>query len=659
MDAGEVRSQGAASDVAPVDLCALAFDDVPPRHRVTAFGVDYLHLSPPEGGDLYVTRFGWPHAHQLLPANWYADEWYARRGQKLPGATGHVYRVASRPVNGRSADLVVKFSRVAQEVAIIVETSFPEHVPPEVIAAARFNSPMEEFGLVMELRRRVFDPTAALILTQKPLAIYAPAQEFQLWQLGRNTSWFHAHSQLLAADQEDSVKAIELDIRRIYVLLYGWIKGRDAEQSFDAGDISESELHALTPRVIEELKQNGFRVLDNKPKHFILRKRRRDQTILRRGGEFTYGLIDFEFLQRTPEYQRQFKATQRERYRRLQKEAHHAQPKPTPSHLSRVRIFGVDYLFGTVQDGGQLWVVGQNPDLFDYFVPDRWRRTARLKLSPTNEVYRTRTRDNIQVVYRRSRVGSRPRVDLLTETGRRLREHGYNSPFEEVVIAQRLRQLGVPTIFPRAVYRTGNPSTRAAYLKDLRRIAEHADLHMPGDATTPILSADYDYYTIWGYFRGFGRGPDHEGEPGTDLEQAREAGLLTDEDSRAITGRLQHTLERLGLADAQITDSEIQVYLDLEGRVFRDARGEVGATFGIDAMRACEIGLIDEEQYRRTIERVSARLHAADSEALDLKGNHILLSFDVNGRFAPDRDGEPAFALCNFEFVRGLYRPIR
>ena len=654
-----MESPISATEGSASELCALPFNAVRRRHRVTAFGVEYIHLSPPEGGDLYVTRFGWPCARQLLPANWYTDEWYARQGEKLPGATGHVYHVQSKPVNGRSADLVVKFSRVAQEVSIVVETSFPDDVPPEVIAAARFNSPMEEFGLVMELRRKAFDSGAVRVLTQRPLAIYAPAQEYQLWQLGRNTSWFHTHRQLLAADQEDAVKAIELDIRRIYVLLYGWIKGRDAEQSLDAGDISEKELLSLTPRVIQELKQNGFRVLDNKPKHFILRKRRKDGTLLRRGRGFTYGLIDFEFLQRTSEYQRKFKTEQRERYRRLQAGAHEAREEPQSSHFVRMRIFGVDYVSGTVQDGGRLWVVGQNPDLFDYFVPDRWRRTPRLKLSPSNEVYRTRTRDNIHVVYRRSRVASRPRVDPLTETGRRLREYGYNSPFEEVVIAEHLRQLGVPTIFPRAVYRTDNPSTRAAYLRDLRRITDHAELQTPGDPPDPILSPDFDYYTIWGYFRGFGPGPDHEGEPGTDLEQAKETGLLTDAEQGAISDRMQRTLERLGLADAQIADSDIQVYLDLEGRVCRDARGEIHATFGIDAMRAYEIGLIDEEQYRGTIERLASRLHAADCETLDLRGNHILLSFDVGGRFTPDRDGEPAFALCNFEFVRGLYRPIR
>ena len=55
-----------------------------------------------EGGDLYVTRYGWPTLAQLLPANWYNEQWYARHGIKLPGS-GHVYHVSTRPVRGKTS----------------------------------------------------------------------------------------------------------------------------------------------------------------------------------------------------------------------------------------------------------------------------------------------------------------------------------------------------------------------------------------------------------------------------------------------------------------------------------------------------------------------------------------------------------------------------
>ena len=193
---------------------------------------------------------------------------------------------------------MVKFSRVAQDVPLIVETTFPDEIAPEIIAEARFNSPMEEFGLVMELRNSAFGPKQPRILTQCPMAIYAPPEEFELWQLGRSTSSFRSHARLLEEDQEDAVKAIELDIKRLYVLVYGWIKGKDAQECFEAGEIGEEEFLSLFPRVTRELQDKGFRVLDNKPKHYILRNRKTDGQVVRhRNGLVVYGLVDFELLQ--------------------------------------------------------------------------------------------------------------------------------------------------------------------------------------------------------------------------------------------------------------------------------------------------------------------------------------------------------------------------
>jgi hypothetical protein len=640
----------------PEQLVDRPFERLPPERLVTAFGVEYGHLVLPEGGDLYVTRFGWPWVRQLMPAQWYAGEWYAREGEKLPGATGQVYHVRTRPVSGRSADLVVKFSRVAQEASVVVETSFPDDVPPETIAAARFNSPMEEFGLVMELRRGAFGPAGSPLITQRPMAIYAPPEEFPLWQLGRMQSMFQSHSLLLAEDQEHSVKAIELDIKRIYVLLYGWIKGKDAEQSWISGDITDAEFQTLVPRVVGELKARGFRVLDNKARHFVLRRCKRNGHLMRRPGQdLLYGLVDFEFLQRTAEHQAQFRTEQQERYRKLQA-AVAAQP-PVQSHLSSRRIYGVEYVHGSIQDGGRLWVVGTNYELFDYFLPDRWRRTPRLKLSPDADVFRTRTRDNIHVVYRRSRVGSQPRVDPLTPQGRELRAFGYNGPFEEVVIAERLRQLGVPTVFPRAVYRTGHPSTSTAYAQDMRRFQEQEP---PDEAGAEAeLIPGYDYYTVWSCFRGVGPGLGQTPNEGVDVEHARAAGMITPAQCQSVSERMNETLGRLGLDHVQIADWDLQVYPLASGELFGDSPDDVLATLGLDALRAYDLGLLDDDSYRATISRMQARLHAADCEQLDLRGTHILLSLRVDGNFSLDREGEPVAVLCNFEFVRGLYRPIR
>jgi len=644
----------------PAAVETVPFDRLPAQRKVRAFGVEYGHVRPEGGGDLYITAHGWPRREELLPANWYADDWFARQGERLAGATGSVYHVATRPAGGRSTDLVVKFSRVAQEISITVATSFPDHVPPEVLANARFNSPMEEFGLLMDLRREALRPGRPRLLAQRPLAIFAPPETFDLWQLGRSRSRLHPHLRLLEEDQGSAGKAIEFDIKRIYVVLYGWIKGSDAEVCLQSGLIGKDELCALTARVNHELETCGFRVLDNKPKHFILRKRRDGRAMRDRAGRLVYGLVDFELLQRTPEGQRAFKIRQSRRYRDVR-----LRPPgvaPIPSHLQPVTIFGVPYLYGGVPDGGRVWVLGSDPDLFEFFLPERWRRTPRVKLSPNNEVYRTRTRDNIHIVYRRSRVGSRPRIDPLDERARRIREHGFNSPFEEVALAERLRSMGIPTTWPRAVCRTGHPTTSAGYLRDERRFGDHAHLATPDDPPEPVLSPDHDYYTLWDYFpgEGFDAGETADDAPEVvDLARAREAGILSEEAYQQVRTATNRRLAAVGFAEEALDDSELSVCLDAAGRPRRDPEGLVAVRFCLDALTAHDCGLLDETAYRRLVGRLEAGLRAADCELIDLSGQHLLLSSDPDGRLTTTDEGEIAATLCSFDLIRGIYRPIR
>jgi hypothetical protein len=49
----------------------IPFDRLPPGMTLRAFGVSYAHVRTAEGGDLYLTRAGWPFLRQLLPENWH------------------------------------------------------------------------------------------------------------------------------------------------------------------------------------------------------------------------------------------------------------------------------------------------------------------------------------------------------------------------------------------------------------------------------------------------------------------------------------------------------------------------------------------------------------------------------------------------------------
>jgi hypothetical protein len=57
--------------------------------------------------------------------------------------------------------------------------------------------------------------------------------------------------------------------------------------------------------------------------------------------------------------------------------------------------------------------------------------------------------------------------------------------------------------------------------------------------------------------------------------------------------------------------------------------------------------------------RTAERLRAIDCEGLDPGGSHLLLSMGPDGRFDVDEHGQTRVTLCNFELIRGLYRPIR
>jgi len=265
----------------------------PPRYRrtrgpgvISLIGVDYLRLKTGDGGDLYLTRFGLPFREQLAPENWYAPDWFAVRRARLPG-TSAIYKVPTRPVRGVSLNLVARFSRVGQEIPL-------DTLTPNENIHAEFNSPFEEFALVMELRAAGLGASRARILTKRPLAIYMPPEQLQHWQTGRLES-------KMAAKRARHPEA-ELDLLRQYILLYGWIEGLNAVQAIQAlavtGPVAEMFLAETTLHAIHDLEQLGFRMLDIKPEHLVLRIRPDGSLLRRRTGNPSYALVDYELLER-------------------------------------------------------------------------------------------------------------------------------------------------------------------------------------------------------------------------------------------------------------------------------------------------------------------------------------------------------------------------
>ena len=543
--------------------------------------IEYLHLKCSNGGDLYVTKYGISLIEQIKPENWYDDQWFRANREKLRG-TSTVYKVTSKKVNGKNAELIVKWSRVGQYVPL--ETKVIEDV-----LNAEFNSPFEEFSLVEELRRNVFtqDINATNMSLQKPLGIYVPPNRLQLWQTGRSK-----HKIKSKLTQHPGV---EIDLLRQYILIYKWVRGIDAVEAFEKTRLPEEQLFQFTDTVTANLKKNGFRVLDNKPAHFIV-KLRPDKTLMKdKKGVTPFALVDFELLQRTPEHEEEVKKVRRTSYLVKQRDRFiKDEKKKWPHHLHAVNIIGVNYVWGIAEStNGMLWVVGDDPDLFDYFLPERWRKTPRTTLSPKNDIYYTKTKDNINIVWKISRVGEKPDV-VQDERGKMIINHGYNSPFEKFSLAVKLSKSGISTVYPRAIYMTGNSTDLPENIVDESRFISHNKILAPDNK--PVLKQDHDYITLWGFWNG-------------------SDDLLANEDVKYCTG--------------------------------------------ISALNAFRRELITDYEFFTLLEQIKKLLHKNGYENVGLKGNHILLSMNSRGELIKDIKGRLEFHLCNFEFIRPLRKKTK
>ena len=271
-----------------------AFDEAPERFRRTISGVEYLHLRGRQGGDLFFTREGWAHAGSLAPECWFTGGQFRKSGQALAGATGAVYRVPVRhPARDDGFAIVVKFSRFGQDVGLTVaDKLIGGERFVEKMAAAEFLPPFEEFGNLCRLRRQ----SRGKFATKTPLAIYSPPTRYHGWQIGRKGHLQWEYDRQLRDSQEERGDEVSYDWERIYILLYRWMDGMDAEQAYRCGLLSLTQMSDLTRGMAEVLRGMGWCVLDHKPRHLIVRQHRKTRRLLARAGVPVLGLVDYELL---------------------------------------------------------------------------------------------------------------------------------------------------------------------------------------------------------------------------------------------------------------------------------------------------------------------------------------------------------------------------
>jgi hypothetical protein len=535
--------------------------------------VYYLHLKSEQNEDLYITQYGLPIIEHLKPCNFLTDRnWYEQHSRRLSGS-GCTYWVTTKPINGRSKDFVIKWNRMGQDIPGAAQTN--------EFAGAEFNSPFEEFSLVMELRQTRFE-SPGTIITQRPLAVYVPSERVELWQTGRKE---YKIQRLI-----DTHKEVELDMFRSYVMIFEWIKGIDASHAHTENLITEDQMVELTLRAEEEMKNKGFLVRDRKPHHIIVKPKRTGVLARDRAGESLYAVIDYELLARTPQREAKIKRNTRVRYHQKQRERFSVSYSATVApQLKQVDILGVDYIFGRVEStNGLLWVVGKDPDLFDYFLPERWESTSRTKLSKYHEIYYTVTKDYINMVWKVSQVGVRPDVDPFKEEERKILEHGFNSPFEEVSVAVQLSRRGVRTVYPRAIYMFDRTIAISESILDNGRYLSHGKYLTPEGE--PILRKDHSYIIIWGYWNG----PDErlaakDGDylTGINSLNAYREGLISEQEYISLLKIKKQKLAAVGIEDLNLRGTHLLLSLDSCGDLLRDENG-------VPEMRVCNFGLLSK-----------------------------------------------------------------
>ena len=165
-----------------------------------------------------------------------------------------------------------------------------------------------------------------------------------------------------------------------------------------------------------------------------------------------------------------------------------------------------------------------------------------------------------------------PDFDTNDERGRRIVEFGYNSPFEEFALAAEFIRRGIPGVYPRAVYMTGQESGADDYIADGRRYESH--IQILGPEGEPVLRADHLYITVWGYWNGLDEllaTRDGEYVKGINLLEASAKGAVGEDVFKELLRRQGGRLETAGFEDLNLKADHLLLSLMPSGDYVRDA----------------------------------------------------------------------------------------
>jgi hypothetical protein len=543
--------------------------------EVKILDIPYRHLIFESGDEMYITEQGLEVWEQLQPENFWIDKnWFQSNSEKQMGS-GNVYKIRTKPIESKQLDIVLKWNRMG--------TDIPGETFDEMsnLENARFLSPFEEFQLLHELKASLRHTTGFFEL-QVPLAIYVPVTKEDLISLGRR-------EYLMSFIQKQHKQDVGIDFDRNYAVIYQWMEGINIVQAYKRGVVLEQDIEELMEKSSIEMNESGFLIADHKAEHLIVNvvsnNVHRDDN-----GHIQYGYVDYELLERTPERQKFMRLERRHIYLARMPKRFDEHPNEEQS-LQSMRIFDVPYLYSEVPSSkGRLWVVGNDPYLFDYFLPEKWRHVNRTRLSKYHDIFHKMSRDGINLVLKTSKIGLKPDADPFNEHGRKILEHGFNSPFEEIAFALELNSKDLPSIHPRAIYMTGSIAIISEEDTDDSRYVSHADILIP-EKKECILKKHHDYIIIWGYWEG--------------------------------------------------SDKMLAVF---DGNYY----------IPINALNAYRHDVISKNTYFTIMEQIRDKMFMAGYENMKLRGSHILLALDENRKIVLGKEGLPLTRICNFEYIKRI-----
>ncbi len=548
-----------------------------PKPLVTVLGVKYLHLRVNDGTDVYVTEYGLPFTQCLMPENHWADDaWMKRHSVRLPG-TSALFHVRTKEVGGHSRDIVVKWNRMGQDI------------PGETLRLRGERGVQQSLpGVQPGARNAPHAPGIA-----RPLVHAQAAGHLRAAQVRQGRTAGAATPQ----NGGDPAKPRRRDSHRLEPELCRHLRvaerhrcrtglppgiggqGRDgtAGQSCPGGSATQGLCRQRQQTSAHHRAPDGGQAT----------------------GEESIGPdAVWAGRLRTPQADLPTRraTARRKRQDYLIRQAHRFEPRQEfPEELTPVSILGVNYVYGQVEStGGALWVVGRDPMLFDYFLPEKWRRTPRTRISASQQVFETVTKDNIHLVWRVSRVGQIPDADPFVRRERQILDYGYNSPFEEFSIAMELSRRGIETTYPRAIYMTGHRSSVSSSLVDNSRYDSHATLRTPDDHA--LLSRQHEYVTIWGYWNGPDETlavKDEVVYRGIDALAAYRDGRLTQREYVRVVRTARRRMIAAGVEDLSLRGNHMLLSIDREQKLAVDDKN-------LPLIRICNFELLRKIQ--QTIE---------------------------------------------------------